>query len=861
MLHLTDIGAAAPGAGSGAEALFAGYGPPVSHDEAFAAGGRLRQHWRGLLGWLGVVGRQGYLDAAHDLARLRTESGVAFASRPGEPGTRAGAGAGAGDALPVLLAAADWAELAAGIEQRARLAEAAIADVYTTRRAIGAGLMPPGLIHGGPAFAAHCAGWEKPPRHWVHVYEADVARTADGAWVLLADRIDAPLGDGWLLANRIAVSQALADPFVELGVRRLAGHYAAFQDHLDNMMGWDGRLALLTGGEADPHFFSHAYFARYMSAALIEPADLTVRGGAAYVKTLDGLKRVDVLLRGVPDAAIDALHRPGRAAFGAPALSLAARSGSLKIANAIGSAAFAYRALAPHAHRLAKYLLGEELGLADAPCLWLGTPGAREQVLAERHQWRIEPLTADGGEPHALDLADDPDDPLPARLARTGERLVAVQTPPLARTPVWDGAGVRPAEWMMRVFACRTAEDFSVVPGGVASVVEPGSPPPALGFGKDVWVLPEPGHPVQPDAGGRLAARLGTAHLRRTGRDLLSRVADDLFWLGRNAERTEQVLRLLAVCLWRQLRADRTDADPEVLCTLVEILAETDGALDGETRYRDAVRRLTGDARGRDREQDQDYAIPALLRALRTGALRARAAISDESWRSIERLCADPRWQAAGDARPGGPLARLIEDSVHALSAFAGTAQENLTRNYAWRFLEMGRRLERGIQISRVAGQLAGVQRQSEETYLRAWLTLSDSAAAYRARYLMTAQAAAVIDLLVLDETNPRSLAFQLVRLEAVLAQLPTDIPYRRPEHRLALSLLTEVRLQDAAQLARADAHGRRGEIVDLTMRCRQRLGEVSDLIARAFFAHAEAPEALVSQAQAASPDQPGRNP
>jgi uncharacterized alpha-E superfamily protein len=192
----------------------------------------------------------------------------------------------------------------------------------------------------------------------------------------------------------------------------------------------------------------------------------------------------------------------------------------------------------------------------------------------------------------------------------------------------------------------------------------------------------------------------------------------------------------------------------------------------------------------------------------------------------------------------------LIEDSVHALSAFAGTAQENLTRNWAWRFLEMGRRLERGIQIALVARRLAGSARASEETYLRAWLTLSDSTAAYRARYMMTAQAPAVIDLLVLDETNPRSLAFQLVRLEQVLAQMPSEIPYRRPEHRLALSLLTELRLLDAAALAEADAEGVRAELVRLAKRCQKRLEEVSDLIGRAFFAHAEAPEALVAQAR-----------
>jgi uncharacterized circularly permuted ATP-grasp superfamily protein/uncharacterized alpha-E superfamily protein len=837
MLHLTDIGAAGA---TGADAFFAGYGEIAGHDEAFTPDGQPRPHWRGLLDWLGAVGREGYQAAALDLARLRTESGVAFASRPAD--------AGVGDALPVVLSAADWAVLAAGIEQRARLAEAAIADVYTGGRAVGAGLLPPGLVYGGPAFAAHCAGWERPPRHWIHVYEADVARTADGGWVLLADRLDTPLGDGWLLANRIAVSQALAEPFVELGVRRLAGHYAAFQDHLDQMMGWDGRMALLTAGEADPRFFSHAYFARYMSAALIEPADLTVREGAAYVKTLDGLKRVDVLLRGVPYAGVDSLHRPGRAAFGAPALSLAARSGSLKIANAIGSAVFAHRALAPYAHRLAKYLLGEELGLADAPCLWLGTPRAREQVLAERERWRIQPLSSDDGGPPTLALDDDPDDPLPDRLARIGERLCAVQTPALARTPVWQGDGVRPAEWMMRVFACRTADGIRVVPGGVASVVEQGRPPPALGFGKDVWVLPDAARPVSADTGTPLSARLGATHLRRTGRDLLSRVADDIFWLGRNAERTEHVLRLLGVCLRRQLSGNRTDADPAALCTLIEILAEPDEALDGAERFLDAMGRLLGGPGIGD--EDQDYALPAMLQDLRAGALRARFAISDESWRSIERLCADPRWPDAAGMRPGAPLARLIEDSVHALSAFAGTAQENLTRNWAWRFLEMGRRLERGIQISLVAQRLAGVQRPVEETYLRAWLTLSDSASAYRARYMMTAQPASVIDLLVLDETNPRSLAFQLMRLERVLAQLPSDIPYRRPEHRLALKLLTELRLSDAAALARADAEGRRDELVALVERCREGLEDTSDLIARAFFAHAEAPEALLSQAR-----------
>ena len=824
--------------GTVAGPLFAGYGPaaPGQYDEAFDQGGAPRPHWRGLLDWLDGVGEQGYLAAAEELARLRTESGVAFSS----DGTGE---AEAVDALPVVLSAPDWAALEAGIAQRAELADRAIRDVYTGRRAIASGLIPPGLVYGGPDFAAHCAGWERPPQHFLHIYEADVARTADGGWVVLSDRIDTPLGDGWLLANRIASSQAFADLFVDLGVRRVAGHYAGFQEHLDRMMGWEGRLALLTEGEKDPRFFSHAYFARYLSANLVEPADLTVRDGAAFVKTLDGLKRVDVLLRGVADSGIDALHRPGHAVLGAPALSLAARSGALKSVNAIGSAVFANRALAPYAHRLAEFYLGETLLLPDAPCLWLGGQRARAQVFAEREQWRIERLTSDTGE--AVPWQDeDTDEPPIERLARLGERYCAVQVPPLARTPIWTPQGIRPGTWTMRVFASRTPDGWGVAPAGVASVVAPGQQPGELGFGKDVWVLPEAGAERAVQATGLMGKRLADGHLRRTGLDLLSRVADELFWLGRNSERTESILRVLGLCLNRYLAGNRTDAAPEVLSDLAEIHAKPATELADEARFQDALQRLirgTGESGG----------LPAMLRILRAGAVRARSSISVESWRYIERLCSDRRWTARRAPRQNTGMARLIEDSLQALAAFAGSAQENLTRNFAWRFLEIGRRIERGCQIAHLAERLAGKERETEETYLRAWLTLSDSSAAYRARYMMTAEATAVIDLLVLDETNPRSLAYQLAALEHVLSTLPSEVPYRRAEHRRALALLTDVRLMDADGLAATDETGSRTALVTFAERCQEDLAQISNLITHAYFAHADVPEALVSQARA----------
>ncbi|MEM8759818.1 MAG: circularly permuted type 2 ATP-grasp protein [Pseudomonadota bacterium] len=809
------------------------------HHEAMAADGGVRPAWQGLFDWMGAAGPEGLATTARDLERARAESGIAFANLSAST---------AADPLPVVLSAEDWAVVEAGVIQRARLAEAALRDVYSAGRGRGGrllseGVLPPGIVYGSDAFATHCAGWEQPPARYTYVYEADIARTAAGDWVMLADRLDAPLGDGWLIANRIATSQSFAEPFVDLGVRRVASHFARFQELLDSLTGWEGRLALLTGGERDPRFFSHAYLARYLNAALVEPGDVTVRDGAAFVKTLDGLKKIDVMLRGVPDRAVDALHRQRTAAPGAPALSVAVRSGSLALGNAAGSSVFAHRALAPFAHAMAQTLLGEDLLMADAPCLWLGDPAAQEELRgADGGAWRIEPLN------HRRHPSDPPvpEEPEALRtfLARRGEAHIALATPPLAETPVLRDGRVASAPWIMRVFACFTGEEWSVAPAGVAAELTPGGDIPALGFGKDVWVIANRDDQPSEPSRSLLADRLATGHLRRTGRDLLSRVADEVFWLGRNAERAEATLRLLNICLRRYLSGNRIDADPELLLRIVSAHATERADLSPPQAFRDAVRRLVNDV-------SEPFGIASTLTALRSGAVRARMSISEEGWRYIDRFSSDPRWKEGLDLRQSAELMRLIEDGLRNLAAFSGAGQENLTRNYAWRFLEMGRRIERGIEVARVADKLAGAESENEESVLRAWLVVSDSSSAYRNRYMMMPRAAAVLDLLVLDEANPRALAYQIDRLESVLSDLPKDGPYRRPEHRCALALMTELRLLDADTLATTDEANVRRKLRELMSRCRKDLSEISDLIGRGFFAHSEMPVVLQHGARA----------
>lgn len=810
-------------------AHYAAHRTDRAHDEALDGEGRLRPHWRGLIEWARRAGPDGYEAVVGETRRLRLESGVAF-----DPTGEADVAAASVDAFPVVISPEEWSEISAGVVQRARLIEAALADLYGPQTALREGLLPPGMAFGNPDFAIWRCGWPDQDEPWLTLYEMDMARGADGRWMVLADRVDAPLGDGWMVANRVASSQSFAEPFLAGGVRRIAAHYQGLQQLLEDATGLDGRLALMSGGARDPRYFSHAYFARYMGAALIEPADVTVREGGAFVKTVEGLKPLSVLMRGVHSQQLEALFQPAGASVGAPALSLAQRTGRLRLANGLGASAFAYRAMAPFAHALSQFHLGEDLRIADAPCLWMGDPAAREQAMDEPEMWRLERISRGPiGERGAPTLTARNRDALAGYLRRHGERLAAVATPPLSTTPAWRAGALAPRQWMMRVFAGLTPSGWSVAPGGVATLVEPGCAPPPLGFGKDVWIPARTEEEARPAP--TIERRMAGAHLRRTGGDLLSRVADDLFWLGRTAERADVTLRTLRVVIDRMVSGQEEDDSPEVLAAILEIQAGPDDNRVGMARVRDAIARLTND-------HHEPMGMAPLLGALRRTGQRARPYLSEESWRSIDRLTADNGWRMPPPPQNASALLRLIDDSLLALAAFAGTTQENLTRNHVWRFLELGRGIERGLSFARAAEALAGRRHDPDESWLRAWLTLLDSRTAYRTRYMTVPAPAPCMDLLVLDERNPRSLVYQLMRIEEALNRLPNPGPRRSRELRLAMRVLMDVRLADPETLAEEDEEGRRPELSALIAEVRAALAELSDELARSFFAHTQAP-------------------
>lgn len=816
----------------------------AGHDEMLAADGSIRPTWRTFLGGFAAMGPGGWQDAAERTRRLLRDSGIAF-NVYADPDDRAHAWRL--DLVPALLHEREWATIRDGLVQRARLVDAVLRDLYGEARLLRDGALPAGLVLGSEEFLRPAARRNGDDAPLLLAYACDIARTADGAWRVLADETDIAIGNGYLLASRVALSHGLAELFLGCHTRRLSGHYVAQQQHLQASPRADGRIVVLSAGPSNPSYFSSAYLARYLGFTLVESADLTVRDNAVFLKTLDGLQRVAVILRKIPSRHCDPLQLPGNVPFGVAGLVQAARTGGVRIANALGAGLLHNRALAPFARALCRRLLGEELRLEDAPTLWLGDPTMREQALGRLAQLRIGRINqrSDPGETgpsiEGATLAGERLARFKEQLRHDGHQLIAQEPIALATTPSFDGKGLVPTPFAIRTYVAATESGYHVLPGGLVRLAgAPSTVSLPNGFGsKDLWVVGDAPEPAQPSL---LRGHMAEVHLRRTGADLLSRTADNLFWLGRYTERAEGTMRILRSVLARLLDDAGADAEPALLQRLVGIALRKGGPEQAQGSAGWPMATLEQRLAALMYQPDRLYGLRESLDNVHRTATLVRDQISHDAWRTLNALHIDRRWRQPPTRLLPGPALDLLDDGIRFLGAFNGTEAENMTRNFAWRFLEMGRRLERSSHLVDLVGELAlGSHEPEGDGSLRVLLELGDSFMTYRSRYVMTPMLAPVIDLLLLDETNPRSLAFQLAEIDHHFAQLPSEGPHRSAEQRLVLRLLTDLRLADIAGLLQRNGGGRL-ELADLLGRTAAALPELSDIIARAHFAHVETP-------------------
>jgi len=776
------------------------------------------------------------------------------------------------DPQPVIVDEAEWAGLDAALQQRAELLDAVLGDLYGARRLLADGVLPPAAVLSHPGFVRQVDGLRQPAGRELVLTATDLVRGPDGEWCAVADRTQAPSGAGYAMADRRVVAQVLSGVYRQASIARLGPFFRALRGALraaaPERAGDEPRIVLLTPGPDSETAFDQAYLASMLGLPLVEGSDLLVRAGRLWMRGIDAPEPVDVVLRRVDSEWCDPLELRADSSLGVAGLVRAVRAGTVSLVNPLGTPVLESPALLPFLPALSRAVLDQDLLLASVPTWWCGDPAGLDHVLRHLDRLIVKP-TARGpgiGSVVGSSLSDDERTALAARIA--------------AQPWAWVGQErVRPDDdsaqaAVLRTYAVAHEGRYTVMAGGLARVADGHIVSSALGAAaKDVWVLAagtEVGAPARP--GGLEVEEAGAAAALR-GAGISPRTAENLFWMGRYAERAEDSVRVLRAVAdrWDDYHGRPDSAGGRALAVLLEVLtpqalpeggegssAADEGTGAGLPALRDLLldpqtpgsvaRSLRSLRRAADTVRDQlssDTFTPLarIERALRTEAGRVRGPAPAPGMDAL-----DLGGSTGGPADPGGSGARAavtaglrptLDRVLEGLLAISGVAAEGLTRDVGWRFLDAGRRIERAQHVVDTLVATLAERRAPEvdDLVLESVLLIHESGITYRRRHPSGTAAAGVLDLLVHEPTNPRSLAFQLERLRADLEAVPTS--WRAPDQRdhLLRDVADLVDELDAVTAGRSVSdEGRRLRLAEALESIRWRLRAAADEIERVHF-------------------------
>src|SRR5436190_4994341 len=701
--------------------------------------------------------------------------------------------------LPLIIDEADWAQLTAGIAQRAQLLEMVLRDIYGDGKLVAQGSIPAAAIAGSSEYLREVCGVKPPGGRYLNLYAADVGRGPDGRWWVLSDRTQAPSGAGYALENRLVLSRAFSNLYKSMNVERVAPFFEAFRDALRASADrYEPRIGLLTPGAFSETYFEHATIARYLGFLLVEGDDLAVSGDRIHIRTVAGLKRLDVLLRRVDSNFLDPLELDASSHLGVPGLIDVLRKNGVVVANMPGSGVLEARALLGFLPNLCRRLLSEDLLMPHIATWWCGQKSAREEVLSRLDDFAIEgaygravPGFPGNGPVLAGELSPSERERLKSAISDRGIDFVGQELVRLSTTPTWEQGRITPRPFVLRVFAAATPNGWTILPGGFCRIAEqPDARAVSMGDGAraaDVWVVSD--KVVQAST---LPPAVDTVGIRRIAGVLPSRAADNLFWLGRYLERAEATLRLIRV-LGSSLR-DSARAEPGRGSGLdrIQRLLVTWSAATQTSRSQSA--KVAAEAL---QSEERFGSALNLVRSAQRTATSLRERLSPDAWQVITEMSERLAWEIDDD----DGVVSTAELILRELASFAGLAQENMNRAAGWRFLDMGRRVERAINTVRFARQFAYDEAGDED--LDILLTLVDCQITYRSRYLVGPLLAPIRDLVVRHTYNPRSAAFQIQPLTDHISPFPTLKEYgmiERPQ-RLAVAVQSMLATAEASHL------------------------------------------------------------
>jgi uncharacterized circularly permuted ATP-grasp superfamily protein/uncharacterized alpha-E superfamily protein len=756
------------------------------------------------------------------------------------------------DLLPMIISPQDWVQIEAGVSQRARLLNAMMADLYGPRELLKKALLPAALVQGHPGYLRAIQGVQPPGGTWLHIVGIDLAHGPDGQWSVVGQRTQSPSGLGYLLENRIAVARQFPKAFAGMKVQRLAATYRALMEGLRQMApeGENARIALLTPGPYNETYFEHAYLARYLGLTLVEGNDLTVRDQRLYLKTLSGLEPVHALIKRLDDEWLDPLELRADSSLGVPGLLQVLRAGNLLLANAPGSAPLESSALLGFLPAISRHLLGEELALPSLATWWCGEDAALREVLPLLRQSVIRPTYPLAGQDTVMgqSLSARGLDEWSGRLVRHPEEHTVQAWLPLSQTPTWSHERLMPRSAVLRVFALADGpQSWRVLPGGLVRLAPRGQLIAAMqrgGSSADCWV--QTGGEV--DQTSLLHAAPSTLALAQQIRPVTSRAAENMFWHGRYTERAENSLRLAQLTL-NQL-AGEEPSSPCLLAWLSSTARENALVLDdvptAAQSARVFARSLVANLAPRDPKLAvQSHSVGHNLRALKSSASQVRERLSQEHWHLIERTEAKFWRDCAAlstDVISGDTDARAaLQAASEGLAAITGSQTDRMVRDDGWRLLSVGRHLERLLCLSRALSLSLENGCLNDATGFEAVVALFDSTITFHAQYQQRRDMVALVDLLVMNRDNPRSLAWVVQTLRARLGKLAISAAPQDAALAMALPDPDTWVLSELSHWQRSPDGQRHWPLLTTLLRqCEAAASNLSNEVTRLHFSHAD---------------------
>lgn len=751
--------------------------------------------------------------------------------------------------IPLVIQQREWQTLEAKLRQRAKLMQLILDDLLWDQRLIRERIVPPDLLFGHPRFQPSYLSLPRSVRADLLTCAVDLSRSSDGHWYATGDRCRSPNGLGYVLENRVVSSRMLPRMFEQNHVIRLARFFAAMMDRLTR---WaiDGRrnpnIVLLTEGITSPNYFEDAYLARYLNCTLVEGADLTIRGNTVMLKTLGGLMPVDVIVRRIADDMCDAVELNPGSTIGVAGLVDSMRAGHVAVVNPIGAELVEAPAWLPFLPSVCQHLMGEELQLPSIDTWWCGQPAALDHVLTHLDNLIIRPAFQASGARAIFpeDLSQAEKKQLTDRIRHSPHLFVGQEPRTRSTVPVWCESHLEAWYMTLRCFMVAEQDSFRVLPGGLSRASKDLQPLVnrirAGQRSQDVWILGD----SPPEVFSLLPASEKDIQLRRGGSELPSRVADHLFWYGRNLERIDNSARIIRALLTRV--AGDEDLDEESFRCLVMMLIDR-GQIEPamlDLPRAEALQQIALELPHWIVDEQNSSSLRSAIRRLVTGAMSVRDRLSMDAWQILAELDDNCRELASQPTLEIADALATLQHLIQDCAALAGLASDRMTRSIGWRFFDFGKRLEAALQITSMFRTYGSWETAEHPRAYATLLEVADCLMTYRSRYRSELHFVPIVDLLVLDESNPRSIAFQLRRISDHVQKLNegSGTVIRTDEEKIAISLLSTILTTDPYQVCELDSDGARPGLEKLLFRLLSQLPRLSDVVSGRFLVHSGPP-------------------